>query len=278
MRAQPKPGAKRQMRYTRAVFALVCALASLHALPAARAQMAPERLDAQVAHLIRSYPDFLDKRAGNHLLMKDGTKLVIDDGKGAKDLETRLNTSDIKDMFFAPYPAGAPAAAPAKDIDPGRARQATLFDRMYGDCTKGETTRKLVDVVWLPRKWGKTLKISSVNGAAEKLAAISRDLDALPAKFDTYLFPPAGTFNCRVIAGTKRKSAHGHGIAIDIATKHAHYWRWTKPAAGGRYPYRNSIPPEIVAIFEKHGFIWGGRWYHYDSMHFEYRPELLPPG
>jgi hypothetical protein len=30
-----------------------------------------------------------------------------------------------------------------------------------------------------------------------------------------------------------------------------------------------------VEIFEKHGFIWGGRWYHYDTMHFEYRPEIL---
>ncbi|MDD5211432.1 MAG: M15 family metallopeptidase, partial [Sulfuricurvum sp.] len=27
----------------------------------------------------------------------------------------------------------------------------------------------------------------------------------------------------------------------------------------------------------KYGFIWGGRWYHYDTMHFEYRPELLAP-
>jgi hypothetical protein len=40
-------------------------------------------------------------------------------------------------------------------------------------------------------------------------------------------------------------------------------------------PYRNAIPLEIVRIFEKHGFIWGGAWYHYDTMHFEYRPELL---
>jgi hypothetical protein len=32
---------------------------------------------------------------------------------------------------------------------------------------------------------------------------------------------------------------------------------------------------EIVAIFERHGFIWGGRWSHFDTMHFEYRPELL---
>jgi hypothetical protein len=28
-------------------------------------------------------------------------------------------------------------------------------------------------------------------------------------------------------------------------------------------------------VFEQHGFIWGGRWAHYDTMHFEYRPELL---
>jgi hypothetical protein len=35
------------------------------------------------------------------------------------------------------------------------------------------------------------------------------------------------------------------------------------------------IPPEIVAGFERHGFIWGGRWAHFDTMHFKYRPELL---
>jgi len=31
----------------------------------------------------------------------------------------------------------------------------------------------------------------------------------------------------------------------------------------------------LIAIFEDHGFIWGGQWYHYDTMHFEYRPELI---
>ena len=39
------------------------------------------------------------------------------------------------------------------------------------------------------------------------------------------------------------------------------------------------IPSDVVAVFERHGFIWGGRWAHFDTMHFEYRPELLisPP-
>ena len=89
------------------------------------------------------------------------------------------------------------------------------------------------------------------------------------------LNPVAGTYACRVIAGTERRSTHGYGIAIDLALKHAHYWRWSKPDATGVYSWRNDIPEEIVRVFEKHGFIWGGRWYHYDTMHFEYRPELL---
>jgi hypothetical protein len=32
---------------------------------------------------------------------------------------------------------------------------------------------------------------------------------------------------------------------------------------------------EIVEVFEKYGFIRGGKWYHYDTTHIEYRPELL---
>ena len=51
------------------------------------------------------------------------------------------------------------------------------------------------------------------------------------------------------------------------------YWYW-RPH-GASILYRNRMPPEIVTIFEKHGFIWGGKWYHFDTMHFEFRPELL---
>lgn len=41
--------------------------------------------------------------------------------------------------------------------------------------------------------------------------------------------------------------------------------------------YINTFEMKIVEIFERHGFIWGGRWYHFDTMHFEYRPEMNPP-
>ena len=64
---------------------------------------------------------------------------------------------------------------------------------------------------------------------------------------------------------------HAWGAAIDLNTKFADYWLWSSKSL-----YSNRIPPEIVEmIFERHGFIWGGKWWHFDTMHLKYRPELL---
>ena len=99
---------------------------------------------------------------------------------------------------------------------------------------------------------------------------MSKQLDRLPPQIRKYAFPSAGTFNCRAVKDTGNRSAHAWGVAIDINTKFADYWLWAKNGA-----YRNQIPFEIVEVFERHGFIWGGKWAHFDTMHFEYRPELL---
>lgn len=237
--------------------------------------MTPD-VQAVAARFLAAYPAHLTGVDGNTLIWRDGSRMAIDDGEGRKPFGALLERPDLEDMLQKPYAAGAPATAPALDDDPGRARNAAFFDKMYGDCRKNEVAQHLADVVWLPRKSGGTLKVTTVNGVAARLAAISRALDDLPARFDEFLEPAAGTYNCRAIAGTGRVSAHGHGIAIDIALKHADYWRWAKPNADGRRTYRNRVPMEIVDIFEANGFIWGGRWSHFDTMHFEYRPELLP--
>ena len=224
--------------------------------------------------LLEAYPAAIAGIDGNTVVFRDGRGLVIDDGRGPKTPQMLLSEPDIKDMVAVPYSLTF-GGIPARDADPGRARNREFFDALYGDCRKGEVARTLVDVVWLPRKSGITLQVTRLHGAAEKLAAVSRELDALPDRFTAYLVPSAGSYHCRPIAGTNRMSAHGYGIAIDIATTHAHYWRWPLPKPAAPIVYRNAIPPEIVAIFEKHGFIWGGKWYHHDTMHFEYRPEIL---
>ena len=231
---------------------------------------------AAAARLIAAYPDHLDRQEGADLIWRDGTRMRIDDGRLQKSHAEWLETPDLDDMLTPPYPAGAPATAPPSNVDPGRARNRAFFDKMYGDCTKNGVATNLTDVVWLPKTAPTKLKVTTVNGVDKKLAAISAELDILGPEFRDFLTPPAGTYNCRPIAGTQRVSAHGHGIAIDIATKHSHYWLWQAGAKTGQPVWTNKIPMEIVRIFEKHGFIWGGRWYHYDTMHFEYRPELLP--
>lgn len=228
--------------------------------------------------LLAAYPEQLERIESGILVWRDGTRMPLDDGKGEKPFAEWLDHPDIEDMLAVPYPEGDLALPPAKDVDPGRARNTAFFDKVYGDCRKGEVEKNLSTVVWLPKKTGQRLPFSKVNSAAQHLEAVSRELDELPAKFDVYLFPSAGTYNCRPIAGTNRISAHGHGIAIDIALKHSDYWRNTSPGKDGGYAYRNEIPMEIVRVFERHGFIWGGKWHHYDTMHFEYRPELLGAG
>lgn len=228
------------------------------------------------ARLVAAYPDALDRIEGNFLFWRDGSRMEIDDGLGEKPFAAWLDTPDIEDMFRFAYPAGEDARPPPPNTDPGRARPAAFFDKMYGDCRKGAVSRSLVTIVWLPTKAPQKLQVTRINGVASRLEAVSKELDRLPARFDKYLVPAAGTYNCRLIAGTSRVSAHGHGIAIDIAVAKSDYWRWGSKGGQGPGGYANRIPIEIVRIFERHGFIWGGRWAHYDTMHFEYRPELLP--
>ncbi len=272
---RPKPSSPFAIRWLSAIIVLAFAHYPQRAARGDAGVSASSSIEAAGQRLVAAYPNFLTAAASNVLVWKDATRMAIDDGLGAKPHAAWLAAPDLEDMFEMPYPAGAPALAPALNQDPGRARNAAFFDKMYGDCRAGDVTKSLVEIVWLPKKSGQRLQVTSINGVARKLEAISRILDQLPSRFDRYLAPAAGTYNCRTIAGTERTSAHGHGIAIDIAIKHAGYWRWSKPLAGGMYAYQNEIPREIIDVFEAHGFIWGGRWYHYDTMHFEYRPELF---
>jgi hypothetical protein len=90
------------------------------------------------------------------------------------------------------------------------------------------------------------------------------------------LFPLGDSVSRRSIAGTNRPSPHNWGIGIDLNPQGGAYWRWQKsPTAASILTLRRSYPREIVKIFEDQGFIWGGKWSHYDFMHFEYRAGLL---
>lgn len=230
------------------------------------------RADSILSALVASYPDHLSGYDGSAIVWHNGTRMPVSDGRPDKSFDQLLARPDIKDQFALAYPLGAASRAPARNEDPGRFRNEAFFSAMYGDCRKGEVTRHLTPVAWLPRRGGGTLRVTTINGIAEKVAAISRELEARPDLLQ-YVSPSAGAYSCRAIAGTRRLSFHSYGAAIDINLRFADYWLW-KPEKHAPV-WRNRIPLEIVEIFERHGFIWGGKWYHFDTMHFEYRPELI---
>lgn len=73
-----------------------------------------------------------------------------------------------------------------------------------------------------------------------------------------------GSFVPRRMRGSANLSRHSWGIAFDINAAQ-NGLGVTPPAVGTRGSVR-----ELVPIFERHGFCWGGRWQtRPDGMHFE---------
>ena len=253
-------------RYSISPWLFACLLSSSSALLSA-AEATPEG----AARLLRAYPQQLCKYENNTLIWCDGRRMRYDDGITAKNHEQKLASADLQEQMEQPYTAGE-TAAPKLNQEPGRIRNEDFFKAMYGT-TSAEVKAKLAPVVWLRKHGGETLMVTSVNQVDRKLQAISDELDQLPDHLRRYVDNPAGTFNWRVIAGETRLSPHSFATAVDINVATGNYWRWDNPKQV--HGYKNQVPWEIVRIFEKHGFIWGGKWYHYDTLHFEYRPELL---
>jgi D-alanyl-D-alanine carboxypeptidase len=234
----------------------------------------PPELRVHLDRLVRSYPDWIAGADDQNVILKNGARLPISDHRTDKSFDELLEHPDIDDRFYAPYPVGSAPKPPPRNADPGRVRYEPLFIAMYGDCRKNEVVPKLKTVEWLPAHNGGRVAITAMNGVDQALGAVSRALDQLPSEFMKFLVPTAGTYNCRSVAGSSARSMHAYGAAIDLNVTHADYWRWSKNASAPIWENRISI--EIVRTFEQHGFIWGGYWYHFDGMHFEYRPELLP--
>ena len=227
---------------------------------------------AQADCLLRAYPDHLCGFEDNAILWCDGTRMRWDDGRDKPRLADRLADPDLQDTMAQAYPPGPDYPTPEVDHDPGRVRHEPLLRKMYGHDLQA-VRRQTATISW---PGGQKLRVSTVNDVHRRLERVGRALQALPPDIARFATPSAGTLNWRTISGTSRLSAHAFAIAIDIAVDRSDYWRWSRPdAQTGRYPYKNRFPTEIVEAFEREGFIWGGKWYHYDTMHFEYRPELL---
>ncbi len=122
----------------------------------------------------------------------------------------------------------------------------------------------------------------------EPLGRVSRELDFLRhtdpavAAFLRQLSEMNG-YNYRYVDGTRSRSLHSYGVAIDLIPRRPggghSYWRWAMVDVDDWWAIPISqrwMPPAaFIRAFEREGFVWGGKWLCFDTMHFEYRPDLF---
>lgn len=214
--------------------------------------------------------------AGWGLELSNGIFLPWDTGTSRRVGDPELEeVFELSDIFEPPYRSGPIVPIDTTDAgpieDPGRARVEQLFRSTYGN-TRAEVQQRLGRV----RFFG--LRYPFHERAAEALhrvvARLEPQVEQNP-KLLPFLKNIGGTWLWRTIKRSTHLSGHAFGIAIDLNAERSNYWRWTY--RGQPMIWKNRVPQEIVDAFEAEGFIWGGRWKHFDTMHFEYRPELLSP-
>ncbi|MBT3318302.1 MAG: M15 family metallopeptidase [Clostridia bacterium] len=224
--------------------------------------------------LMMAYPNHIAgiERADGfiYVVMESGSRIVYDDMQ-SKDFGEKLANADLQDMMELAYPLGDIVLLLEGDFDPGRIRNYDLLMEVYGGSQSAiEANLEHVQID------AKTYQFNGENGVAFAMAAVFAELDDIISDervIEEFVYPLASTYYYRVIAGTDRLSLHSFGIAIDLKNVKTDYWRdATREQGQARL---DVFPREIVAVFEENGFIWGGKWAHFDLLHFEYRPELI---
>ena len=181
------------------------------------------------------------------------------------------------DFYIYPW-AGTEAQRRAFQKNPVYASGSSyLFDAIYSSLTEDaswdmQVKYSFLGVKMLVHSYIKPrldLVLNEVTDAARTDVAIREWISEL------HTGNPGFGWTWRVIAGTNRRSNHSYGTAIDLLPRDLRgrltYWRWNEGSNGSYY-----MPPDrVIRIFEAYGFIWGGHWALIDTMHFEYRPEIL---
>lgn len=225
--------------------------------------------------LLESYPaDLTVVDAGSKTLkVKGGATYVFDQHPGQRSYQELFDVPDLEDTFYNVYPLTcSPDWKPQLNFEPGRFRNEPFLKDLFGH-SESEVEGSLVQQKWLNNQG---IRVTTRQKVSEKFARLARFFEQNSmTQFLQFVWPSAGAFNYRPIAGTNHLSSHSFGNAMDVNTKFSNYWKWDESNPNAPFHYTNHIPCEVIEAFENEGFVSGAKWYHYDTMHFEYHPELI---
>ena len=265
--------------------------------PAAAAREPSLPGEREVRALALAWPGRIAETAvrdGEWMLRVDETWFAWADGRLLAEAE-RHRASEFVGLSFYRYPLELPPLAPVDDETAARLRDRVREneanpprrnDAFLGLLLRSRDRAETEQRITRTEIAGFTLYVH--EDTAPALALVSAELRALKASdpevaaFLRGLVEMNG-YNYRFVDGTRTRSYHSYGLAIDLIPRsyggRHPYWRWAmdKEPDWWAVPYeRRWMPPAaLVEAFERHGFVWGGKWLFFDTMHFEYRPEVL---
>ncbi len=188
-------------------------------------------------------------------------------------------TDSDRSLFFYAYPSTQGLYRHNSRI---RAKSFVFYDCIYGK-NRGEVEAHLKKIPIFKRK----LYFNTENNAAKSIENVVNQIVEV-AKQDKAIaqwiksIRKIYTYNPRNIAEAEVKSMHSYGIALDFRfyrEKGYVYWLWSSIFDPEWWDIpmkkRYQMPDKVISIFESNGFVWGGKWRKFDTMHFEYRPEII---
>ena len=252
--------------------------------------------EAQVRSLAAAWPDRISEialRDGDWMLRIGDTWFAWAEGRMLPEDE-RSRWQDYAALAFYDYPRGLPPL-PVLDEDSAARLRARVAAEQRHPPRRSE--RFLGALLEAPNRAATESRLvrTEISGYSltvherlrEPLSRVSRELDFLrkvDPQVSTYMrrLAEMNGYNYRYVEGTRSRSLHSYGTAVDLIPKQEvgfSYWQWamSKVPDWWTIPYEKRwMPPmAIVRAFERQGFVWGGKWFFFDTMHFEYRPEII---
>jgi len=258
----------------------------------------PTRAEMVMNALQEAYPDKIEKvefRNGDWAVLLRGTWYYYTGGRLLPENEFE-NYASYRTYQFYDYPEELPEWKAFSPEETERFRSWTstrsestirrsnfFLDSLWQVSNDRTETENLMEKISF---FGRSTKMH--NGLHGKLMEIERQITSMGRtnpQIQAWMnsVDILEGYNWRNIAESQSRSYHSYGIAIDFLPSNLGgkqtYWLWTSQYREDwwnvKYSERYHPPLAVIRLFESYGFIWGGKWSLFDTMHFEYRPEIL---
>jgi hypothetical protein len=264
------------------------------------AQQTPSRAEQVMKAIAQAYPDRV-----SHAEFRNGDWAVLLGGKWYYYAEGRLLPEEIRHRVaeytsytFYNYVAELPPWTPPSAEENARMRETMrnieeweqlplqrpnhFFDALWRITNRDESWDRVKTIRFLGHTVMMHYSILEELSLVEEKILVEARTNSAVLQWINSLGTVEG-WSWRNISASQSRSFHSYGAAIDLLPRNlgglATYWQWTAQVTPEWWtvPYsRRYHPPiEVIKIFESFGFAWGGKWMVYDTMHFEYRPEIM---